>query len=511
MDILARLFGGGLHATDYGPTSDFWYTPIGSSLVTEAGTRVDADSAQMLSAWYRGRDILATVLAMLPLSVYRRLPDDGGSEVAKDHALYPVLHDSPNGWQDSFQWRREKMYSLIDGGWSFDRIIRGPRSFADALHPIHPSLVRVEQVTSGPNVGRYLFHVRDAKTGRTTIHTQDEIFYLRGAGGKGILEYARSNIGTALATESYAAQIFGKGTLNGGTITNPGLLDPEAARRMALSFLTKPGEHHLPKVLEQGSTFLPNTMTPEDAQMLLSRKHSIDDMARWLGIPRQMLENSDPSFGNAEQFDDNFITYTMGPWLSMFEFGINQQLIWQTDQYYAEFTRDAIVRGKFSERAQGNVAYVNAGIFSVDEVRAKENKNKRGGKADELRDPANITGKQPTNQEANPGMPTRGTQAQAIATASAERLLRKEIAAMQKSAVKHAANPDAFAGAVAEFYDGHMALVSETLQLSEADARAYCAGQAAQLLEHGIRVLDDWATTHYAAGLAALALEGEAA
>jgi phage portal protein BeeE len=64
-------------------------------------------------------------------------------------------------------------------------------------------------------------------------------------------------------------------------------------------------------------------MTPEDAQMLLSRKHSVDDVARWLGVPRQMLENSDPSFGNAEQFDQNFITYSMGGWLSLFEFGVN--------------------------------------------------------------------------------------------------------------------------------------------------------------------------------------------
>lgn len=517
MGVLASLFAGTPN-----PSSDFWYNPVGT--LTDAGVRVDQASAQKVSAWYRGRDILATVLAMLPLHLMERLPDEGGSEIARGHPLYDVLHDKPNAWQDSFQWRRQQMYHLIDHGNSYSRIVSGGRGVVDQLQPIHPSLVTPVQVSSG----RIVYNVRDPRTNIVQQMTQEGIFHLRGASddgivGKGILEVARTSLGTALATESYASLVFGKGTLNSGVIENPGVLDDEAMQRMAASFVTAAGNWHLPKVLEQGSKWVESKMSPEDAQMLLSRKFSVDDMARWLGVPRQMLENSDPSFGNAEQFDQNFITYTMGPWLSLFEFSITDQLILNPRRFFAQFTRQAFVRGKFSERTTGLVALVNAGIYSVDEARAVEDMNKRGGKADELREPQNITGK-PTVPEEPPSEPTPKKmpeesaaveptdQLQAIVIASAGRLLRKEVKAVQRFAVQHADDQDAFASAVSGFYGKHAALVAETLQMSEADAAEYCSAQARLILasESGPRLeatLQEWETTAYAEGLASWVLD----
>jgi HK97 family phage portal protein len=466
---------------------------------------------------------------MLPLVTYRRLSDDGGAERAPDHPLYDVLHDQPNDYQDSFQWRREQMFDLIDHGHAYDWIVPGPRSFCDQLCPIAPTLVTPkQQFTTLPNgaviPGRVLYDVRHPTTNVTKTFTQDEIFHLRGAGGKGILEYARTSLGTALATESYAAHIFGRGALNGGIIENPGVLDPEASKRMAASFITSAGNWHLPKVLEQGSVFKPNDMSPEDFQMILSRKMSIDDMARWLGVPRTMLENSDPSYGNAEQFDQNFLTYSMGNWMALFEFAIKSQLILDPLTNYAEFTRDAITRAKFLERAQGNVALVNAGIITADEARGTEGRNKRGGKADELREPQNITGKPAAADVGSPPAPEPrrplppspdGSQrkAEAIVHESAARLLRKEITAVQKAAVKYAADGDAFAAWVTDFYTQHATLVQQTLQLTAADADQYCWSQAQQILNGAgwVAALELWQAPGYAAGLAGLAVEDEAA
>jgi HK97 family phage portal protein len=519
MDILGRILGeGDLRAGVPGPTDDYWYQAVG--MMTDAGVRVDVDQAKKLSAWYRGRDILATVLAMLPLPVLERLPNDGGSQAAPGHPLYNVLHDKPNAWQDSFQWRRQKMFHLIDHGNSYDWIVPGARGFADQLCPIDPRLVTPkQQSTTLPNgavvPGRVLYDVKHPKTNITKTFTQDEVFHLRGASddgvvGKGILEYARSSLGTALATESYAANIFSRGTLNGGVIENPGLLDPDASKRMARSFITAAKDWHLPKVLEQGSKFVKNDMTPEDFQMLLSRKFTVDDIARWLGIPRHMLENSDPSFGNAEQFNQNFIDYSMGPWLSLWEFAISDQLILATHKYFAQFTRQALVRGNLKDRVEAHVAMVNAGIESVDEARAVEDKPKRGGKADELREPQNITGKPAAaapgdkpNGSAKP--PTRAgsddARVRGIVTESAARLLRKEIAAAQKAAIKFAAEAGGWEGWATSFYAGHVSLVAKAMQLDAPIAELYCDSQRDALITDGIAAAETW-TTDYLVGLA---------
>ena len=520
MDVLARvLTGGDLRAT-YGPDADFWFQPISSSVPTAAGVRIDAESAKKLSAWYRGRDILATSLAMLPLHLYERLPNDTGSAVASTHTLYDRLHrkPDPHGAMNSFTWRRQAMFDLIDTGWAYDWIDIG----ADwALRRIDPRLVTPELVTRGQYAGRVLFHVRDEQTGQTKVYTQDEVFYRMASDGKGILDAARESLGLARVTESYAAKTFGSGMLNAGLIEVPGGMTPEAMGDMARSFKTAGGDWHLPRVLPNGAKFVKDDgLTPERAQMILSREYSVADISRWLGLPPYMLGVGDPSYGNAEQYRQDFVDFSMGGWLSLWEFAINDQLILQPARFYSEFKREALVRGNLAARWEKHVNSVNAGIESVDEVRGTEGLNKRGGKADELREPQNITGKPLVRSSQRQADGTKGqpqddedsnTRAQAIAVSSASRLLRKEVAEVQKLAVRHAGSEDAFVQAVTDFYAAHVPRVVEWLQLSEAQARDYCAGQANQIVNgNWVDAVALWQTEAFAAGLAAIALEDAA-
>lgn len=524
MDVLARIFGGSTYAGTPGPTDDYWYAPVGT--MSQAGIRVDTEGARKISAWYRGRDLLATALAMLPLQLYQRLADDKGADVARQHPLYDVVHRKPNGWQNSFEWRRQKMFHLIDHGNGYDWLIEGARGFAHELRPIHPTLVTPKQIKSGPNKGRVLYEVRDEVTRLTTTHTQDEIFHLRGASddgvvGKGVLEYARDNLGTAMATESYAARIFSHGALNGGIIENPGVLDDDASKRMAQTFKTAVGDWHMPKVLEQGSKWVAQAgITPEEAQMLLSRKFSINDIARWLGLPPHMLADLDrATFSNIEHQGQEFVTYSLGPWLSLWEFAINDQLILAPDKYFAEFTRDALVRGDIAARWAAYQIAVQTGTFTRNEIRRWENANALPG-LDEPLDPAHLTGNKadtqpPAKKKAAPAPPEDEddteqdddqavafvTRARAITTESAARVLRKEIAAAQKAAVKHADDPETFAAWATEFYDKHVALVSQTLLIGETVARFYCEDQRDQLIACGLTVTEAW-SPDYLAGLA---------
>lgn len=520
MELIAQLLGQSGGGTP-GPTDDFWYMQAGASV---GGMRVDEQGAKKLSAWYRGRDLLATSLAMLPLKVLERLPADGGSVPAKANPLYDILHDEPNEGQDSFGWRRQKMYHLIDHGNAYDEIVPGTRGFVHQLRPIHPRLVTPERLPSG----RMLYHVRNEKTGQSTPRNQEDIFHLMGASedgvvGKGILEFARGSLATALSTESYASKVFTDGTLNAGVVQIPGTLKDEAAsKRMAESFVTSYGNWHLPKVLEQGATWVKDDMTPEDAQMLLSRKFSVDDIARWLGVPPHMIGSLDRSTNNnIEQQGREFVTYSLGPWLSLWEFAIARQLILNRARFFAEFVRDALVIGDIAARWNAYQIAVSTGTFTRNEVRRMENKNALPG-LDKPLDPAHLTGKPPAAGGSNPAPATsddeddadanaRMARAEAIAAASAARLLRKEVLRVQQYAVKHAASTVQFTAAVETFYAEHATLVAETLLVDLASAQAYCASQKTQVIAGWMAAVELWQSKHYASGLAALALEGVAA
>ncbi len=247
--------------------------------------------------------------------------------------------------------------------------------------------------------------------------------------------------------------------------------------------------------------------------MLLSRKFSVTDIARWLGLPPHMLGDLDrATFSNIEHQGQEFVTYSLGPWLSLWEFAINDQLVTEPRRFYAEFTRDALVRGDIATRWAAHEKAVNAGIKSVDEVRSTENLNRRGGKADELREPQNITGKPRAEDPADPGpAEDPGARARAIVTASAARMLTKETQSITRLAVRHASDQDAFAASVAEFYSAHVMRVCEWLSMSQASAEAYCAGQAAQIVVGDwTKAVELWQNPAYAAGVVGLALDGEA-
>lgn len=539
MDVLARILGGGgLRAGGNGgvpgPSDDFWYQPVGAG--SSVGLRVDVEAAQRVSAFYSGLRLLSNDVAKLPLEVLLRLAD-GGKTRALRHPLYDVLHTQPNVWQTSFEWRRQGMRHLILRGNWYNRIVPGPRGAVDQLVPILPDLVTPEQLPSG----RILYHIKNPKTNISTPATQDEICHVRGVSddgvtGKSVLTWARDSIGIALATETYAGKLFSQGALHGGLITVPGVLDEEASLRMAESFVTSAKTWHLPKVLEQGATYAEPTLTPEDSQFLLSRQFSVTEMARWLGLPPHKIQDlSRSTNNNIEEQGIDYVGDGLSPWLVLIESAFDRDLVLLPAKFLVEFNADGLMRGNSSARGDFYQKMFGVGAYSQNDIRHKENENSIDN-GDTYYVPANF---RPSDQPFTPGAsggapPPAGTpppknsppqppepdpnaprrpKAEAIVGESAARLLRKEITAVQKAAVKYAADADAFTAWVTEFYVGHATLVAQTLQLAPADAEAYCWSQAQQIVNGAgwVAALELWAVPGYAAGLAGIALEEDAA
>ncbi len=520
MGFFDRAYGS-MYAGAPGPADDYWYNAAGQ--LSAAGVPVTADAAMKVSAFYRGVDLLSTSLAMLPLNIYQKLPDDAGAEVATDHPLQSVLHDEPNGYQDSFQWRRQLMRRLILKGNGYCFTVPGASSPFDQLRPI------TNAVKPKLQNGRVTYYVM-ADNGVAQPYIQEDIFHLcgptdDGVEGVGIVQWAKDSIGLATATESYASRLFTQGALYGAVLKLPTKPDDETRNAYKESFRQATsglGNAHGLLITHGGAEVSRVSLTGEETQFIASRKFSIDDISRWLGVPPHMIGSLERSTNNnIEQQGQEFVTYSLGPWLTLWEMAIKRQLIIEPQTYFAEFVRDALVRGDIAARWQAYQIAVSTGTYTRNEVRALENKKALDG-LDKPLDPAYLSGKQASppaapqpaqDQTDNADVADQtDARAHAIAQASAARLLRKEVQAVQKAAVRHAADGDAFAIAVTDFYAKHADLVAETLQMARAGADHYCAGQAHQILNgEWLQALALWQTDAYAAGLAAIALEEVAA
>ncbi|HLF04974.1 MAG TPA: phage portal protein, partial [Dehalococcoidia bacterium] len=85
------------------PTDEFWYQPAANP-VSSAGVRITPERAMTISTVFRCVAAISGDVAAMPLKIYER-QTDGGKREARNHPLYDVLHDQPNSWQTSFEWR----------------------------------------------------------------------------------------------------------------------------------------------------------------------------------------------------------------------------------------------------------------------------------------------------------------------------------------------------------------------------------------------------------------------
>jgi phage portal protein BeeE len=71
---------------------------------SDAGVMVNEKQAMRLTTAFACIKVISEDLSSLPLCVYQRMPDDSIRE-AREHHLYPILHDSPNSMMTSMVFR----------------------------------------------------------------------------------------------------------------------------------------------------------------------------------------------------------------------------------------------------------------------------------------------------------------------------------------------------------------------------------------------------------------------
>jgi HK97 family phage portal protein len=322
--------------------------------------------------------VLSESVAQLPLVLYRRLPE-GGKVRAVEHPLYPILHDAPNDFQTSFEWREMKQGHTALRGNSYSFINRAGGQVRELL-PIHPDKVEPKQedwkVTYKVQMG----------SGNTREFKQGDILHIRGLSSDGVMGLSpvklfREAMGLALATEKHGAKLFGNGTRLGGILKHPGTLSENGAARLKQSWEdAHAGVDNAFKtaLLEEGISWEAVGMTSEDAQFLETRKFQKTEIASIFRVPPHLIGDLERSTNNnIEHQGLEFVIYTLTPWLRRWESALGKALLppEQRGEYFIEFLVDGLLRGDFKTRMEGYASALNNGWLNPNEVREMENRN----------------------------------------------------------------------------------------------------------------------------------------
>lgn len=366
---------------------------IQGDALSAAGINVTPEVAMAVMSVSAAVSLISETAAQVPLHVYRRLPG-GGKERAEDHYLWPLLHDQPNSWQDTFAWREMSFLHLLLWGnaYSFKLRSRAPgRGGAiRELIPLHPDRVRVEQ-----DENYRVTYTVALPNGSTIKLAATEVFHLRDRtidGFRGIsrLKHGRESIGLARITERWGSQLFGNGTRPSGMLTTEQNLDETAIKQLRESWKAAHGGDNAlgTAVLDGGLKWTPLSMNSDDAQFLETRRFQIGEIARLFRIPPHMLGDLErATFNNIEHLSLEFVKYSMMPWFRRFEAAAQVQLLRGSRDYFVAFVPDALLRGDVKSRFEAYSSALQNEWMTRNEVRERENLNPVPG-GDEFKNPA---------------------------------------------------------------------------------------------------------------------------
>lgn len=344
-----------------------------SSLVPDAAN-VGVDGALQLSTVWACIDRRATTIASLPFFAYESV--NGQRTLARTSRLYQLLHDSPNSRMTPYEFWRAMMLNYDLRGNGYARLERDAKGEVFAMWPMAADQVEVKVLDDGSMV--YAYHIQ----GNIAVFSADSVLHLKNLGngttGLAKLDYMRPAIDEAAKAQTAASKVFGSGGKPTGLLMIDRVLGKEQREALLKSFSgMAEGSTSKLQVLEAGMTYQQISMTPEDQQLLETRKFSVEEICRWFDVPPVLVHHSNvTAWGTGiEQIIDGFHKFSIRPMLVNIEQAVQKRVLTpgQRARMSIEFALDALLRGSLKDRMAIYAQGVQNGIYKRNEARQLEN------------------------------------------------------------------------------------------------------------------------------------------
>lgn len=353
-------------------TGTFWEEWWGKS---SSGKTVSADKAMRLSAVWACTRLLSESVSTLPLKVYER-QGDGSRKLAMDHPVYQLLCRRPNIEMTPSRFMLSVVASICLRGNAFiEKKMIGKKLVS--LVPLLPQNMVVKRLDNG-NL-QYTYTEVKAKR---EIPVQN-IMHIRGFGLDGVcgmmpMMTGRDVIGAAMSVEESAAKIFENGLQSSGFLSAETPLNDEQRERLRKYMINFTSSKNAGKimVLEGGMKYQGVTINPEAAQMLESRAFSIEEICRWFRVPPFMVGHTTKQSSWASSVEGMnllFLTNTLRPLLVNIEQEIARCLLDGSDDVFAEFSVEGLLRADTAGRSAYYTTALQNGWMSRNDVRRLEN------------------------------------------------------------------------------------------------------------------------------------------
>ena len=337
------------------------------------------DKALTLTAVWCACRLLSESVSALPIDVFTK-QKNGDKIQDVNSPIYKLMKFKPNFYQNKVTFFEYIMLSILLEGNSYVQIVRNNRGIPVQLIPLDP-----EDVTVVINNNELFYQINNS----SVLDSSDMLHFktLTDDGITGIspIDQCKNALKWSESLEKFGVTFFENGAKPSSILQTDRALSDSAMQRLKTSFNNNYGKlknSNSTIILEEGLTFKPISISPDQAQFLSSRQFSIEEVARIFNVAPHLLKDlSKSSFNNIEMQSQEFLTYTLMPYVNRIETELNLKLFRESDlgKTFVEFNVNGLLRGDVKSRNESYRTAITNGYMSINEVRLKENLNKIEG------------------------------------------------------------------------------------------------------------------------------------
>ncbi len=335
---------------------------------------VNVDAALQISTIWACVSLLCRIISTLPIMVYTQ--NNGQRELARDSALWQLLHESPNILMTPAEFWTALILNMGFRGNAYARIDRSANGEAYSLWPMPADQVEVDVIDNNSVV--YYYRIGN----NVAVLSVDSVLHIKGLGNgvKGLdtLEYMRATTAEAKNSQSAANKLFMNGGKPTGVLMVDNLLKKEQREKVKQNF-AEMAEDSTSRlfVLEANMKYQQINISPEDMQLLETRNFGVEEICRWFGVPSVLINhNNATTWGSGvKEIIDGFFKTTIGPALVNIQQSIRKRVLTsgQRARFTVEFNADALLRANIKDRMEVYSKAVQNGLKTRNECRQLEN------------------------------------------------------------------------------------------------------------------------------------------
>ena len=351
-----------------------WFKRVFTAGEAIEGSQGNAEHLSPVAAAHR---ILTNSFGLIPFGAYRK---DGDARVPyDDERLRTMLKVRPNDCMSPFMLRKVLMSNAF---WHGFGAVWNRRDNSGRVVQRLPLPTECCSILKDCEGGQYWYQYNvDGMVKKFSNYELSFLFFetYDGIHGRGFLHLAREAIAVDAMAQRYGKKFYQNGARLSGIVEIDSDADRKTRDKVKAEFQSYATDDAFAvAVLDRDMKYTPLGLNQRDSQFIESREFSVEEVARFSGVPKHMLQTGKESYNSNAQQRLNYVTDVLLPYVVQCENEDSWKLPTpdqKRDGVYIHGTVEALLRADPNTRADFYVKLIEHSVMNPDECRAREELN----------------------------------------------------------------------------------------------------------------------------------------